>query len=145
MNYQEWLMENHPEFFEGFGDWAKKAAVGAALMGAGVGIGRNWDGNPAANANNPAMTQQSNSDIMIRGDQAVVIGRARISNALGPAGMQLAQKKAKIDSAKKLAAALGKTNNGTFSTYGTTVLSSEVEGDQLVVKYRIFLKPQANF
>jgi hypothetical protein len=58
MTFEEWIIENHPEFYdEGWRDWAKKAALGGALVGAGLGIGQQMGGQPTTPTQSPAAVQ----------------------------------------------------------------------------------------
>lgn len=43
-SYKEWVSENHPESLDE--GWGKNLAVGAAIMGAGMGLGRMTKSNP---------------------------------------------------------------------------------------------------
>jgi hypothetical protein len=48
MNFEEWVQKQHSDFEidEGWKNWAKKATVGGALLGAGLGLSQSFKSSP---------------------------------------------------------------------------------------------------
>jgi hypothetical protein len=142
MNFEEWVQKQHSDFEieEGWKDWAKKAAVSGALLGAGLGIGKGLHNNPPETANQPIaqnQTQPTQTDIMRKGDQIVVVGRSRIIGKSIGQSDTITLQHTKKDAMMKVAKLL-KTNN--FPAYGMTVIEKKMENGVMTVKYRLFLK-----
>ncbi len=81
--FTEWVQENHPELDEG---WAKNLAVGGALLGAGIGLGRaTQTSNSAPNAPQQKISwlQQKKAEMarvkadMLRKTQGLKPGQSR--------------------------------------------------------------------
>lgn len=59
MTFEEWMLKNHPEKLdEDWRQWAKKAALGGALLGAGMGLGK-MSGTSDSPISQPTIQQQS--------------------------------------------------------------------------------------
>jgi len=147
LDFKQWLDAN-----EGILDtaksWGKRAAVGAALMGGGMGI-QNYMNQPTQPDNPQAWQQKypgkvdqaNHGDVTIQGDQAISIGRAPIRKALGEAkGKELARDKAILNAKTKIIQQLGKKNT---NLYGVQILKSSSDGNFLTVTIKCFTKPQA--
>jgi hypothetical protein len=76
-SFDEWLMENDPELNEGWGDWARSAALGGAVLGATMG----GFGGQTANAASPNQPVAVSPDIQMKAYRVAQTKEIALANA----------------------------------------------------------------